>query len=64
MKKAFFDTLSCLFPYCIHITCQSHIVNLVASDLKKGFKEVIEFASATLGNLFRTSTLGKLLDAT
>ena len=33
MKKAFNDTLSlsCLFPLCVHITCNSH-VNLVASD--------------------------------
>lgn len=46
MKKAFCDALSCLFPYCIHITCHSHIVNLVASDFKKAFKEVTEYVSA------------------
>ena len=51
MKKAFCDTLSCLFPYCIHITCQSHIVNLVASDFKRGFKEVTEFVKC-FRNLF------------
>lgn len=28
-KKVFCDSLSCLFPFCIHITCRSHIVNLV-----------------------------------
>ena len=41
--KEFCDTLSCLFLFCSHITCHSHIVNLVASDFKKGFKEVTEF---------------------
>ena len=51
MKKAFCDTLSCLFPYCIHITCHSHIVNLVASDFKKRFKEVTEFVKC-FRNLF------------
>ena len=34
MKKAFCDTLSCLFPFCIHITCHSYNVDLVASDFK------------------------------
>ena len=51
MMKAFCDTLSCLFPFCIHITCHSHIVNLVASDFKKGFKEVTEFVKC-FRNLF------------
>ena len=51
MKKAFVDTLSCLFPLCIHITCHSHIVNLVASDFKKCFKEVTEFVKC-FRNLF------------
>ena len=51
MKKAFNDTLSCLFPLCVHITCHSHIVNLVASDFKKGFKEVNEFIKC-FRNLF------------
>ena len=51
MKKAFCDTLSCLFPFCIHITCHSHIVNLVASDFEKGFKEVTEFVKC-FRNLF------------
>lgn len=51
MKKAFCDTLSCLFPYCIHITCHSHIANLVASDFKKRFKEATEFVKC-FRNLF------------
>lgn len=51
MKKAFCDTLSCLFPYCIHITCHSHIVNLLASDFKKAVKEVTEFVKC-FRNLF------------
>ncbi|XP_074621358.1 uncharacterized protein LOC141879906 [Acropora palmata] len=51
MKKAFCNALSCLFPYCIHITCHSHIVNLVASDFKKAFKEVTEFGKC-FRNLF------------
>ena len=51
MKKAFNDTLSCLFPLCVHITCNSHVVNLVASDFKKGFKEVNEFVKC-FRNLF------------
>ncbi|KAK3740849.1 hypothetical protein QZH41_008815, partial [Actinostola sp. cb2023] len=51
MKKAFCDTLSCLFPFCIHITCHSHIVNLAASDFKKSFKEVTEFVKC-FRNLF------------
>lgn len=28
MKKAFNDTLSCLFPLCVHITCNSVISTL------------------------------------
>lgn len=51
MKKEFCDTLLCLFPYCIHITCHSHIASLVASDLKKGFKEATEFVKCFC-NLF------------
>ena len=51
MKKAFSATLSFLFPLCVHITCHSHIVNLVASDFKKGFKEVTEFVKCSR-NLF------------
>ena len=51
MKKAFNDTLSCLFPLCVHITCHSHIVNLVASDFKRNFKEVNEFVKC-FRNLF------------
>ena len=51
MKKAFNDTLSCLFPLCVHITCHSHVVNLVASDFKKGFQQVNEFVKC-FRNLF------------
>ncbi|CAH3172792.1 unnamed protein product [Porites lobata] len=51
MMKAFCDTLSCLFLFCIHITYHSHIVNLVASDFKKGFKEVTKFVKC-FRNLF------------
>lgn len=49
--KVFCDTLSCLFLFCIHITYHSHIVNLVASDFKKGFKEVTKFVKC-FRNLF------------
>jgi len=51
MKKAFNDTLSCLFPLAVHITCNSHIVNLVASDFKKYVKELNEFLKC-FRNLF------------
>ena len=34
MKKAFRETLSCLFSSCVHITCHSHIITLVASNFK------------------------------
>ena len=34
MKKAFRETLSCLFSSCVHITCHSHITSLVAGDFK------------------------------
>lgn len=51
MKKAFCDSLSCLFPFCICITYHSHIVNLVASDFKKGFKEKTKFGKC-FPNLF------------
>ena len=57
MKKAFCDALSCLFPFCIHITCHSHIVNLVTSDFKKAFKEITEFVKCfcNLGQATRNS---------
>ena len=51
MKKAFCETLSCIYPHCVHITCHSHIVNLVASDFKKSFKEATEFVKC-FRNLF------------
>lgn len=51
MKKAFSDTLSCLFPLSVHITCHSHIVNLVACDFKKSFTEVNEYIKC-FRNLF------------
>jgi hypothetical protein len=51
MKKAFSSTLSVIFPNCVHITCHSHIVNLVVSDFKKNFSEVTEFVKC-FRNLF------------
>lgn len=51
MRKAFQDTLSCLFQYCVHITCHSHIVSLVANDFKKHFSAATEFAKC-IQNLF------------
>jgi hypothetical protein len=51
MKKAFSSTLSVIFPNCVHITCHSHIVNLVISDFKKTFPEVTEFVKL-FRNLF------------
>ncbi|XP_068756552.1 CGG triplet repeat-binding protein 1-like [Montipora capricornis] len=44
MKKAFRETLSCLFSSCVHITCHSHIISLVAGDFKRHFSFVTEFA--------------------
>ena len=52
MKKAFNDTLPCLFPLCVHITC--NIVTLLTwlpLTSKKGFKEVNEFVKC-FTNLF------------
>lgn len=43
MKKAFNNTLSNLFPLAVFITCNSHIINLVASDFKKSFVELNKF---------------------
>ena len=43
MKKAFTSTFSVIFPNWVHITCHSHIVNLVVSDFKKHFADVTEF---------------------
>ena len=54
MKKAFSEALSCIFPNCVHVTCLSHIVNLVASDFKKKFKDVTEFVKC-FRNLFFVS---------
>lgn len=51
MKKAFSSTLSVIFPNCVHITCHSHIVNLVVSDFKKNFSEITEFVKC-FRNLF------------
>ena len=54
MKKAFTEALSCMFPNCVHVTCLSHIANLVASDFKKKFKDVTEFVKC-FRNLFFVS---------
>ena len=54
MKKAFSEALSCIFPNCVHVTCLSHIVNLVASDFKKKFNDVTEFVKC-FRNLFFVS---------
>ena len=43
LKKAFNNTLSNIFPLAVFIRCNSHIVNLVASDFKKSFVELNEF---------------------
>ena len=51
MKLAFSQTLSVIFPSCVNITCHSHIVNLVVSDFKKSFSEIIEFVKS-FRNLF------------
>lgn len=48
------EALSCIFPNCVHVTCLSHIVNLVASDFKKKFKDVTEFVKC-FRNLFFVS---------
>ena len=54
MKKAFSEALSCIFSNCVHVTCLSHIINLVASDFKKKFKDVTEFVKC-FRNLFFVS---------
>ena len=51
IKKAFNDTLSCLFPLSVHITCNSHIVSLMATDFKKAFMELNELLKC-FRNLF------------
>lgn len=51
MKKAFNDTLSNIFPLAVFIPCNSHIINLVASDFKKHFVELNEFMKC-FRNLF------------
>jgi len=43
MLKAFKDTLSVVFPNCIHITCFAHIMNLVCETFRQPFKDVHKF---------------------
>ena len=50
-KKAFRETISCLFWSCVHITCHNHIISLVAGDFKQHVSFVIEFAKC-MRNLF------------
>ena len=51
MKKSFNDTLSNIFPLAVFIPCNSHIINLVASDFEKHFVELNEFMKC-FWNLF------------
>ena len=67
MKKAFNDTLSNIFPLAVFIPCNSHIINLVATDFKKSFVELNEFMKC-FRNLFyvpsgRKSRLLKFLES-
>ena len=55
MKKAFNDTFSNIFPLAVFIPCNSHIINLVASDFKKLFVELYEFMKC-FRNLFYVSS--------
>jgi len=48
MGKAFRDTLSVIFPNCIHMTCMAHLMNLVCEAFRKPFGDVHKF-----GMLFR-----------
>lgn len=43
MQKAFRDTLSVLFPNCVHITCFAHVMNLVCEAFRQPFKDVHAF---------------------
>lgn len=43
MQKAFRDTLSVLFPNCVHITCFAHIMNLICDAFREPFKDVATF---------------------
>lgn len=51
MKKAFNETLCNLFTLAVFIPCNSHVINLVASDFKKTFVELSEFMKC-FRNLF------------
>jgi len=43
MLKSYKDTLSVVFPNCIHITCFAHIMNLVCEAFRQPFKDVHKF---------------------
>lgn len=43
MGKAFRDTLSVIFPNCIHMTCMAHLMNLVCEAFRKPFADVHKF---------------------
>lgn len=43
MLKAFRDTLSVIFPNCVHITCFAHLMNLVCEAFRRPFKDVHQF---------------------
>lgn len=51
VKEVFNDTIMSVPSVCPHYLQYSHVVNLVASDFKKGFKEVTEFVKC-FRNLF------------
>jgi len=38
-QKAFHDTLSVFFPYCMHITCFAYIMNLIFEAFRKPFTD-------------------------
>jgi len=56
----FEDTLSNIFPLAVFVPCNSHIINLVASDFKKHFVELNEFMKC-FRNLFYVPS-GRLLN--
>ena len=55
--KVFSSTLSVIFPNCVHITCHSHIVNLIVTDFKKNFPKVTEFFKCS-----ETSSMYKVVE--
>lgn len=52
VKEVFNDTIMSVPSVCPHYLQYSHVVNLVASDFKKGFKEVNEFVKCFRNLLF------------